>query len=175
MRATRLTVAALAATLLLTACGSGGSGGSDDDAKNEAGGACALTGVGVQVDAGAAPKAGDTGNVTVTITNHGAECTVTGFPAVRLKASGTTADVPEDKAATAQKVTLAKDATASFTLTYVRGATGGDKSLAVRTGEFSLPGATARHSFPWSYGDVALKGGASTPDASVTPFQQAGD
>ncbi|AZS85877.1 DUF4232 domain-containing protein [Streptomyces griseoviridis] len=172
MRATRLTVAALAAALLLTACDANDSG---DDSKSEVGGACALTGVGVQVDASAAPAAGDTGNVTVTITNHGAECTVTGFPAVHLKAGGTTADVPEDKAAKPQKVTLAKDATASFTLTYVRGATGGSGSLAVRNGEFSLPGATAKHTFPWSYGDVALKGGAKTPDASVTPFQQAGD
>ncbi|MFJ2606802.1 DUF4232 domain-containing protein [Streptomyces sp. NPDC091279] len=130
----------------------------------------------MQVDASAAPDTGDTGNVTVTITNRGAECTVNGFPGVSLKADGTSVAVPEDKAAKAQKVTLAKDGTASFTLTYVRGAAGAAKSLAVKTGEFSLPGDSEKHSFAWSYGEVALKGtGSGTPDASVTALQQAGD
>lgn len=183
MRTTRPTAAApataaLAAACLLTvltACGSGGGSGSDADAKSAAGGACASSALGVQVDASAAPAAGDTGNVTVTVTNRGAECTLTGFPSVHLKADGSSAAVAEDKAATAQEVTLAKEGAASFTLTYVRGEAGGAKSLAVTKGEFTLPGSDEKRDFPWSYGEVALKGAGNTPDASVTPFQQTGD
>ena len=173
MRAIPITVAALSAALLLTACDD--NGGDSGGGKSKAGDACTLDGVGVQVAASAAPAAGDTGNVTVTITNRGAKCTLDGFPAVRLKAGATTSTVPSDKAAKAQKLTLAKDATASFTITYVRGAAGGKKSLPVKTAKFSLPGSTADHSFTWSYGEVALKGDAGEPNASVTAFAQAGD
>ncbi|MFR0358356.1 DUF4232 domain-containing protein [Streptomyces sediminimaris] len=181
MRATPLAVAALAAALLVSACdgggghraGGGGSAGSGKAAGS--GDACALGGVGVQVAASAAPAAGDSGDVTVTITNRGAECTLNGFPDVRLHAGGGTSTLPSDKAARAQKLTLAKDATASFTITYVRGEAGGGQSLAVRTAGFSLPGSSAEHRFTWSYGDVAVKGGAHEPNASVTSFQQAGD
>jgi hypothetical protein len=174
MRATPITVAALAAALLLTACdGNGGDSGSTSDSKS--GDACTLDTVGVQVAASAAPSAGDTGNVTVTITNRDTKCTVNGFPGVDLYAGNTSTTVPAQKAAKTQKLTLAKDATASFTITYVRGAAGGKKSLPVKTVKFSLPGSTADHSFTWSYGEVALKGGTDAPNASVTAFQQAGD
>ncbi|MGW1216448.1 DUF4232 domain-containing protein [Streptomyces sp. NPDC002499] len=176
MRATRITVAAFAAALLLTACDDGGGdGGSDSGASKAAGGGCTLDSVGVQVDASPAPAAGDSGNVTVTITNRGSRCTLDGYPGVDLTAGKTSAKVPEDKASAAEKLTLAKDATASFTITYVRGEAGGAKSLAVKTGTFTLPGADADHGFAWSYGEVALKGDAGTPDASVTAFTQAGD
>jgi hypothetical protein len=173
MRAIPITVAALAAALLLTACD--GNGGDGDGKSKAAGDACTLDGVGVQVAASAAPSAGDTGNVTVTITNRGSRCTVNGFPGVDLYAGDVSASVPPDKAAKAQKLTLAKDGTASFTITYVRGAAGGGKSLPVKTVKFTMPGSTAGHSFTWSYGEVALKGGAADPDASVTAFAQAGD
>ncbi|MFG2789890.1 DUF4232 domain-containing protein [Streptomyces sp. NPDC048419] len=176
MRATPIAVAALAAALLLTACDNGSGGGDGSNGKAaKSGDACTLDGVGVQVGASAAPSAGDSGDVTVTITNNGSTCTLSGFPAVRLQAGGTTSSVPSDKAAKAQKLTLAKDATASFTITYVRGEAGGKQSLAVKTAKFSLPGSSAGHSIPWSYGEVALKGGADRPNASVTAFQQAGD
>lgn len=178
MRATPLAVAALAAALLLSACDDGGgdstgSGGSGKAAGS--GDACTLDGVGVQVAASAAPAAGDSGDVTVTVTNRGAKCILNGFPDVRLHAGGSTSTVPSDEAAKAQKLTLAKHATASFTIEYVRGRTGGKQSLAVRTAGFSLPGSSAEHGFTWSYGDVALKSGADRPNASVTAFQQAGD
>ncbi|GAA3801545.1 hypothetical protein GCM10022403_039770 [Streptomyces coacervatus] len=174
MRATPITVAALAAALLLTACGGNG-GDSSSTNKNKAGDACTLDTVGVQVAASAAPSAGDSGNVTVTITNRGTKCTLNGFPGVDLYAGNVSSTVPADKAAKTQKLTLAKDATASFTITYVRGGTGGKKSLPVKTVKFTLPGSTADHSFTWSYGEVALKGAAGEPNASVTAFQQAGD
>lgn len=174
MRATQITVAALAAALLLTACDSGG-GDAGSTNKNKAGGGCTLDSVGVQVAASAAPSAGDSGNVTVTLTNRGAKCTLNGFPGVALQAGGASDTVPADKAAKAQKLDLAKGATASFTISYVRGAAGGQKSLPVKTAKFTLPGSTAGHSFTWSYGEVALKGGAGAPNASVTAFQQAGD
>lgn len=176
MRATPLAVAAFAAALLLTACdnGSGGDDGSNGKAA-KSGDACTLAGVGVQIGASAAPSAGDSGNVTVTITNNGSKCTLNGFPAVHLLAGDTTSTVPSDKAAKAQKLTLAKDATASFTITYVRGEADGKQSLAVKTAKFSLPGSSATHDIPWSYGAVALKGGADRPNATVTSFQQAGD
>ncbi|NUP37677.1 MAG: DUF4232 domain-containing protein, partial [Streptomyces sp.] len=129
---------------------------------------------GVQVAASAAPSAGDSGNVTVTLTNRGSKCALNGFPAVDLD-GGKTSAVPADKAAKAQKLTLAKGATASFTITYVRGAAGGAKSLPVKTAKFTLPGSSAGHSFKWTYGEVAVKGSAGAANASVSPFQQAGD
>lgn len=174
MRATSVTVAALAAALLLTACDNGGDGDSNQDST--AGSACRIGEMAVQVGpANTAPAAGDTGNVPVTLTNRsGSECTLDGLPAVDLRAGGTSMTVPPDAAAQARKTTLAKEATTSFTLTYVRGEKGGAKSLAVKTAEFSLPGSAETHSFPWSYGDVALKG-EGEPDASVSGFQQTGD
>ncbi|WP_324784523.1 DUF4232 domain-containing protein [Streptomyces sp. H51] len=174
MRATSITVAALAAALLLTACDDGGSDGGDKGTP-KTGGACTLDGLGVQVAASPAPTAGDTGNVTVTLTNRGTECTLTGLPGVDLHAGSSSAAVPADQAAEGQKLTLAKGTTASFTLTYVRGEAGGAKSLPVKTATFTLPGSSADHSFTWSYGDVAVKGDAGAPDASVTGFQQTGD
>ncbi|MER8004924.1 DUF4232 domain-containing protein [Streptomyces sp. NPDC094149] len=166
MRTTPLAVAALAAALLLTACDSDGG---DDGDKNKADAGCTL---GVDVAASAAPAAGDTGNVTVTLTNRDAKCVLNGFPAVDLLAGGETKTVPADKSAEPRKLTLAKDATASFTITYTRGGTG-KQSLPVKSAKFTLPGSTAGHSFTWSYGEVALQG--NTPNASVTPFTQAGD
>lgn len=173
MRALPRTVtAALAATLLLTACDDGGDGKAKEPADSSV---CAIDKMGVQVGASPAPAAGDTGNVTVTLTNRGSKCTLKGFPGVDLVAGGTSATVPADPAAQAQPLTLAKAGTASFTITYVRGEAGGKKSLAVKTAKFTLPGATATHDFPWSYGEVALKGNAGKPDATVSAVQVAGD
>ena len=182
MRAVPITVTALAAALLLTACSggddskSGGDSGSDSGsgASKAAGSACAFDNLGQEVGpVDAAPAAGDTGNVTVTLTNKGAECTLDGFPTVDLQAGDTSATVKKDAAAQAQKVTLPEQGTVTFTVTYVRGESG-DKSLAVKTVKYGLPGSTKTESFTWSYGDVALKG-ENEPDASVTGFQQAGD
>ncbi|WP_327316941.1 DUF4232 domain-containing protein [Streptomyces sp. NBC_01235] len=182
MRAVPITVTALAAALLLTACGGGDDSGSGSDEKSKASGsagstgsACAAADLGREVGpVNAAPAAGDTGNVTVTFTNKGAECTLTGFPAVDLQADGTSATVAKDEAAEAQALTLPAQGTASFTITYVRGEDGGDKSIAVKTVKYGLPGASATESFAWSYGDVALKS-AGVPDATVSSFQQSGD
>ncbi|MEU8574783.1 DUF4232 domain-containing protein [Streptomyces asoensis] len=180
MRAVPLTVTALAAALLLTACGGGDDSGSGGDESKgagtsaPAGGACAAADLGQEVAANAAPSAGDSGNVTVTLTNKGEECTLDGFPTVELAADGTSAKVAEDEAAEAQELTLAAQGTATFTITYVRAAEGGDKSLAVKTVKFGLPGASADQSFPWSYGDVSLKS-EKVPDATVSAFQSAGD
>ncbi|MEU6139937.1 DUF4232 domain-containing protein [Streptomyces sp. NPDC047081] len=172
MRATHVTVAALAAALLLTACDDNGG---DDSATKKTGDACVLDSLGVDVAASAAPSAGDTGNVTVTLTNRDTKCTLKGFPGVDLYAGNVSTTVPTDKAATPAKLTLAKDATASFTITYTRGEAGGKESLPVKTVKFTLPGATADHSFTWSYGEVAIKGAGNAPNASVTPLTQAGD
>ncbi|MFB9463129.1 DUF4232 domain-containing protein [Streptomyces cinereospinus] len=177
MRATSLTLGstALAATLLLTACGGGDGGGEAGDDGRDTTTACALGEVGVEVGpANAAPVAGDTGNIPVTVTNQGAECTLDGFPAVGLRGDGGSADVPADKAATAQRLTLAAGTPATFTLTYVRGAEGGDGGLAATTMRIGLPGGSETRSFPWSYGPVAL-GAGGAPDASVGAFQRAGD
>jgi hypothetical protein len=174
--------AALAATLLLTACEDDKS--SADDAKNAdrpGGSACAIGELGVEVGAGAAPAAGDTGNVTVTLTNNGAPCTLKGFPAVDLVADDSKASIPADQAgqggqaADAQSLPLTKGATASFTITYVRGKAGGAQSLPARKASFGLPGSTATHDMTWSYGEVALKGEGGEPEATVSAFQTAGD
>ncbi|WP_340377058.1 DUF4232 domain-containing protein [Streptomyces sp. SS7] len=181
MRAVPITLTAFAAALLLTACSGGDDSGSDDtgskasaSAGTAAGSACTFDGLGREVGpVDAAPAAGDTGNVTVTLTNKGAECTLDGFPTVGLSAGGDSASVPQDPAAQKQKVTVPEQGTVTFTITYVRGESG-DKSLAVKTAEFSLPGSDKTESFPWSYGDVSLKS-AGAPDASVGAFTQAGD
>ncbi|MFE9443786.1 DUF4232 domain-containing protein [Streptomyces sp. NPDC006602] len=174
-----LAAATLAAALLLTACddsGGGSGGGSDTKDTGKGSTACKIDEVAVEVGPAAeAPAAGDTGSVPVTITNGTTECTLDGLPAVDLHAGDTSTNVPADPAAKAQKLTLAANQAVSFTITYVRGESGGAKSLAVKTGSFSLPGATATHSFTWSYGEVALKSGGSEPDATVSGFQQVGD
>ncbi|MFI8530992.1 DUF4232 domain-containing protein [Streptomyces aquilus] len=178
MRALPFAAATLAAAFLLTGC-SDDDGGKDTGASAAAksGGACAIGEMGVRVGpANAAPAAGDTGNVPVTITNKsGAKCTLDGLPGVGLAAGGTTAKVESDPAATARKTSLAKDASISFTITYVRGEKGGDRSLAVTSADFTLPGSTKTHAFKWSYGDVALKKDGQTPDATVSGFQESSD
>lgn len=172
MRATSLIVTALAASLLLTAC----SGGGDEDSGQDKAATCADQ-LSVKFGpANAAPAAGDTGNVPVTVTNPGdAECVLDGLPAVEFDSGGTVTAVGADVAAPKTKTKLAKEATTSFTLTYVRGEGGGTKSLAVESVKVLLPGASEPHSFKWSIGDVALKSDGQTPDASVSGFQQAGD
>ncbi|MGW1539046.1 DUF4232 domain-containing protein [Streptomyces sp. NPDC002309] len=175
MRATSLTVgsAALAAALLLTACGGGDGGGGDDD--GQATSACVLDEVGMEVGpANAAPLAGDTGNIPVTVTNQGAACVLNGFPTVGLQADATSATVTEDKAAQAQELTLAEGTAATFTITYVRGEAGVGGSLDATRVKIGLPGDSATRGFAWSYGPVAL-GAGDVPDASVGAFQPAGD
>ncbi|MFI8192862.1 DUF4232 domain-containing protein [Streptomyces sp. NPDC085946] len=175
MRALPAATAALAAALLLTACDEGGAENKSKEKEKAAGTACAIDRMGVETAANAAPAAGDTGTVTVTLTNRGDRCTLRGFPGVDLVGAGASATVPVDEAAPEQRLTLAENATASFTLTYVRGAEGAAESLAVRKVTFALPGATATRSFAWSYGDVARKAEGDAPDASVSGFQTAGD
>ncbi|MET9501570.1 DUF4232 domain-containing protein [Streptomyces sp. NPDC006622] len=177
MRAVPITVTALAAAFLLTACGGGDDGASGDGgskASSPSGTACAAGDLTMAAGAvNAAPAAGDTGNVTVTVTNGGKECTLEGFPKVELEADGTTVDVPRDEAGEAQSLSLAEQGAASFTITYVRGEDG-DASFAVKTLKYGLPDASATESLDWSYGAVARKDG-DKPDASVSAFQVAGD
>lgn len=177
MRATApIAAVAVAAALALTACDGGGGTGTDDDQGAGRGPApCRIDEVGVEAVASAAPAAGDTGTVSFTVTNDGAACTLDGLPAVTLSAGDAPVKVPADQAAPEQKLTLAEQAAVSFTLTYVRGEAGGGRSLAVRNARVALPGAPDTRDFAWSYGEVALKDGGSEPDASVGPFQQAGD
>jgi hypothetical protein len=176
--ATAAAAVALAAALLLTACddggGGGGSGGSSGSTDDRGGGACRIGEVEVGIEPSPAPAAGDTGTVSVTLANPGPACALDGFPAVTLTAGGTSAEVPADEAAPAPRLTLAEGGTASFTLTYVRGTADGTAGLAVRSAEFALPGDTATHRFPWSYGDVATTQDG-TPDATVGPFLRTGD
>lgn len=178
MRAAPLAVTALAAALLLTACDDGGGGSADKaGASPKSGSACAIGPVDLEVGpANAAPAAGDTGNIPVTLTNQSAPCTLEGFPAVDLNASDSTTSVAEDKAAQSQKLTLAKGDTASFTITYVRGKAGDAGSLDVRTLNIALPGDGKQKSYKWSYGPVQGKSGnAGDLQASISAFTQAGD
>jgi hypothetical protein len=176
MRVTPLAVTALAAALLLTACDSGGS---DDSAGTGTGtakdGGCRIGQLGVEVGpANLAPAVGDTGNVPVSLTNQSAPCTLEGTPGAALEAGDTSTTVPAASDAKTGKLTLAKGASATFTLTYVRGGAGA-QSLDAKTLRISMPGAADDvKSFPWTYGAVALKAGEA-PDASVGPFTIAGD
>ncbi|MCF1506498.1 DUF4232 domain-containing protein [Streptomyces glomeratus] len=163
-----LVVTALAAALTLTAC-DGKSG--DDGAKNAASDCV----VAVEVGPGnAATMAGDTGNVPVTVTNRGSNlCTFRAFPGVELTGGGSSWSVAQEKDAKPAKVPLRKGEAATFTITYVRG-DGGSLSAPAKTVKITIPGAGDAKSYPWSYGDVALKT-KNTPDASVGPIQVAGD
>ena len=184
MRALPIAVTVLAAALALTSC-DGGSGDSSSPGKSgdtagttkkAATAACAIGDTGIQVGpANAATAAGDTGNIPVTLTNKGAACTLKGFPSLSAQAGGTSADIVADKSAQPAELTLAKGDTASFTITYVRGAEGDAKTLAAKTLKIALPGADTTQDFPWSYGPLAGKGSATEPNASVTAFQHAGD
>lgn len=183
MRAIPIAVTALVAALTLTACSnSGDTSGGDSDTKATASAtaaaatACEIGQVGLEAGpASEAPAAGDTGIVPFTITNSGDQCTLEGFPVIDLNAGEASATVAGDEAAQPEKLTLAKDGTATFTITYVRGEAADANTLDAKTVKISLPGATATKDFPWSYGPVAGKTDASDPDASVSPFQRAGD
>lgn len=175
MRTYPLTLAAaLAATVLLTGCSDDKSGG--DDVKNadrKSGSACALGDMGVEVGAATAPAAGDTGTVTVTLTNKGPQCALKGFPGVDLLADDKTTSVSPDEGAKAQSLTLGKGGTTSFTITYVRGEAGSAESLDVHKASFTLPGDTrTAHELTWSYGEVAWTAGTQ---ASVSGFETSGD
>ncbi|MBC9726750.1 DUF4232 domain-containing protein [Streptomyces sp. TRM68367] len=177
MRATRLTVTALAAALLLTACSDGGDDSKGNSTKAKDSNACDLGGIGIEVGpASAAPAAGDTGNIPVSLTNQSEPCTLEGFPAVQLDGGDASVKVAAEQGGQAPKLSLPKGASASFTITYVRGAAGDGKSLDARTLKVSLPGGPDSKTFPWTYGPVAGKGGdKSAPEATVSAFQQAGD
>ncbi|MFD6287125.1 DUF4232 domain-containing protein [Streptomyces sp. NPDC060205] len=184
MRTLPIAVTALAATLTLTltACGGDDSGGGDNKSsgskKDTSSSACAAGELGQEVVASEAPAAGDTGTVSVSLTNgSGADCTLQGFPTVGLDAGGTALSVAPEKSAEPEKLTVKKDETVGFTITYVRGPAGdAAKAAAVTTAKFSLPGAEGELSFAWKYGEVALRGaGGDEPDASVTPLQRTGD
>ncbi|CAL9531079.1 DUF4232 domain-containing protein [Streptomyces griseomycini] len=178
MRATPIAVpATLAALLLLAACDSAG-GDEDGDGKRE-GAACSVHEVSIEVGpASIAPAAGDTGEVPVSLTNRGAACTLDGFPEVTLVGAGDSpaVDVPPAEGAEAQKLTLAKGGSASFTVAYERGTPRGGafdaENLRVR-----LPGdadRTRSRLFRWSYGPVA-GGGQGDHEVSVSAYQRAGD
>ncbi|PKW08559.1 Protein of unknown function [Streptomyces sp. 1222.5] len=169
MRAYPLTVTALAAALLLTACDDGGGKSTD---KNSS--ACEIGGVSVQIgSASVAPAAGDAGEVPVSITNQSTPCTLDDFPGAVLETGTAKEKLPVLAGAKAQKLKLAKGDSASFTIAYVRGKEGDKNGVAAKTVTIALPGSATTRSFPWSYGPVALKG--SGPDASVSAFQQVGD
>jgi len=180
MRTLPIAVTALAATLTLTltACDDGGDKKETGGGKGGAPTACTADGLGQEVVASEAPAAGDTGTVSVTLTNgSGADCTLEGFPSVVLKADAGAdgLSVAPQESAKPEKLTVKRDETAGFTITYVRGPAGdATKSVAVKTVTFGLPGADAEKSFPWKYGEVALRS-ETEPDASVTPLQRTGD
>ncbi|MFF9771366.1 DUF4232 domain-containing protein [Streptomyces sp. NPDC014636] len=171
MRAIPLTVTALAAALLLTACDDGGGKNGDSDSS-----ACEIGGVSVQIgSASVAPAAGDSGEIPVSITNQSAPCTLDHFPAVTLSTGDAEKTVPALKDAKAQKLKLAKGDSATFSISYVRGKDGDENALTAKDVKISLPGSDTGQSFPWKYGPVAGKADGSGPDASVSAFQQVGD
>ncbi|MFC9951092.1 DUF4232 domain-containing protein [Streptomyces prasinus] len=181
MRTMPITVTAVTALLLLTACGGGSGGdgakdGAKDDAKQKSA-ACSSETVSTEAGpASEAPAAGDTGEVPVTLVNEGAACVLDGFPEASLVAGDELTALTPVEGATAQKLTLAEGESVSFTITYVRGPEGAGRSLAVKTLRVGLPGDSATQDFPWSYGPVAVKEQTdAAADASVGAFQRTGD
>ncbi|MFK4111643.1 DUF4232 domain-containing protein [Streptomyces sp. NPDC002176] len=169
-----LTLTALAAALALTACGGGDDGGADG-AKSKDGSGCATGAVALEVgSASVAPAAGDSGEVPVSITNQSAPCTLDHFPGVTLHQGDRSVKLAVSEGAQAQTLKLAKGASATFTVSYVRGTDGDAKALKASTMEVTLPGGGDAKTFPWKFGPVAGKG-ADGLDASVSAFQQVGD
>ncbi|MER6014265.1 DUF4232 domain-containing protein [Streptomyces bluensis] len=186
MRTTPVAVAAaLVAALTLAACSSESG---DDTAKsstdstssadsaNGKSTACKADQFGIDFGpSSAAPAAGDTGTIPVTLTNRGASCTLDGIPDADVYAGDTSWAVSPDKAATATKLTLAKDQAVTFTITYVRGVAGDAKKAAgVDKVTFTLPGDSAPQSYEWPDAEVAVKSGDQL-DITVGPFLPAGD
>jgi hypothetical protein len=165
---------AVTAALALTACGDGGGGGGTTH-KTATSSACHVNEVGIHVGpANTAPAAGDTGNVPVTLTNvNSRTCTLEGFPGIEMQAGGSSWTLTPEKGAKAQKLTLKKDESATYTVTYVRGETGA-KGAAVKTMRISLPGHPDTKGWKWTYGNVARQT-ADVLNASVSSFQMAGD
>ncbi|SDD57906.1 DUF4232 domain-containing protein [Streptomyces prasinopilosus] len=181
MRTMPITVTAVTALLLLTACGGEGGGdgakdGAKDDAKQKSA-ACSSATVSMEAGpASEAPAAGDTGEVPVNLVNEGAACVLDGFPGASLVVGDEPVALAPAEGATAQKLTLAEGASVSFTISYVRGPEGAAGSLAVESLRVGLPGDSATRDFPWSYGPVAVgEGTDAAADASVGAFQRTGD
>ncbi|MEU5364621.1 DUF4232 domain-containing protein [Streptomyces sp. NPDC005925] len=177
MRTTSIAVtasSALAATLLLTACGDGDGGrGGEATATARGAAACRIGDVGVVVGpANAAPAAGDTGNVPVDITNQGSPCTLDGLPGVQVSAGDESVEVRAQQGAKVQPLRLAEHQSVSFTITYVRGEEDAAGVLAAEKLRIALPGESGGVGFPWSYGPLA---GTGADDISVSAFQQTGD
>ncbi|WP_320776531.1 DUF4232 domain-containing protein [Streptomyces sp. CRN 30] len=179
--------AALLAALSLTACGGGGGGedtapsvgtGADTDTEVTA---CAADQLSVDFGpSNAAPAAGDTGNIPVTLTNTGDPCTLRGVPATDVHSGGTSWTVGVEEGAAEPELTLDGSAVASFTLTYVRGAAGdAERSVRPERVEFRLPGSDAAQGYDWPDAEVAVRSGATEEaeelDMTVSPFRPAGD
>ncbi|MEU3949039.1 DUF4232 domain-containing protein [Streptomyces sp. NPDC029526] len=176
MRAMPVTATAVAALLLLTACGGDSGEGADSggDSKSTGRAAAPCTIGQVRVEAGAAsvaPVDGDTGEVPVTVLNQGDPCVLPGTPQVFLAGAGDSerTDVPLVEGAKPRDVTLARDGTASFVVTYVRGPSFDPGDL-----HFGLSPETATEKVSWTYGRIA-----ATEDGehqvSVSTYQQTGD
>ncbi|MCT7356691.1 DUF4232 domain-containing protein [Streptomyces sp. 15-116A] len=174
MRAVPIAVTALSALLLLTACDDGK--GEDGKSAQRQKAACAIDEVSMEVGpASVAPAAGDTGDVPVSFTNQSAECTLDGFPEVFLTRAGDSEryEVPPAEGAKAQKLTLAKGESASFTLTYVRG----ERAVDVKRLHVVFPsegGDPSTREYRWSYGPIA-GGDGDGLEVSVSAYQKAGD
>jgi hypothetical protein len=182
MRTTPVAVtAALLAALTLTAC----SGESDDTTAKKSSAKSSTDGKSTAckaeqfaIDFGpssAAPAAGDTGSIPVTLTNQGSSCVLQGSPGAEVSAGGTSWAVSPEQSAEATKLTLAENHAATFTITYVRGAAGDpEKAAKVDTVKFTLPGDSAEQSYKWPDAEVAVKSGNEL-DITVSSFLQAGD
>lgn len=180
MRTTPVAVTAvLVAALTLTACSGDSDSDSGDTPKSSTSDkstACKADQFGIEFGpSNAAPAAGDTGTVPVTLTNRDATCTLKGIPGTDAYAGGTSWAVSQDKSAPGTEMTVAKDESATFTITYVRGVAGDAKKAAdVDTVKFTLPGDKAVQSYKWPDAEVAVKS-ANELDMTVGPFLQAGD
>jgi Protein of unknown function (DUF4232) len=180
MRTTPVAVtAALVAALALTACSSDSGDTGEDTSKspaNDKPAACKADQFTIGFGpSNAAPAAGDTGNIPVTLTNQDSTCVLQGVPATDLHAGGQSWAVSTEESAAEPKLTLAKGAAANFTITYVRGVAGdAEKAAEVDQVTFTLPGDKAVQSYKWPDAEVAVKS-ESELDATVSPFRPVGD
>jgi hypothetical protein len=121
----------------------------------------------------AVPGGGEPGarrTAVVEVRNNGAgECTLRGYPLVRL-GRGDAAETLFDQVAVAPvTVSLGRGSTARLVLTFVAARQDGPGGIDPARASITLPGTSAVKELPWPWGPVARPAGGTHPGNQVSP------